>query len=258
MFVEKKTRQFDDKPFLQNKVRGKTESNLICGLHSVVEAIKQDVNNVSKLFCSPSGFLALEKAFTDSEILKSLEDKREIKNQEQLFALCNYDKHQGLVLAVKNVCLPELENLSEHFSKILVLDSIQDPQNLGSIIRTAAVFGFAIVIDSDYSSRITAVVSKVASGGLSHVPVIYMSNVKNFVLELKKNTDFHIIAIHENAENEIKPNLKEKVCLVLGSEEEGIRPSLIEKCHESLKIEGKGLKVLNVAQAAAIAMFSFA
>lgn len=138
----------------------------------------------------------------------------------------------------------------------LALDSIQDPQNLGAIFRTAAFFGVrGIVLPRDRSASLTETVYDVASGAVELVPHATVTNLSR-ALEAAKDAGVWIVGASEHAQRsawELGPD--RPWLLVLGNEERGLRRLTLERCDEVVAIEPRGeLTSLNVSVAAGILM----
>ena len=137
----------------------------------------------------------------------------------------------------------------------LALDSLQDPHNVGSIFRSAAVFGVrGIVMTSDRAAPLSAVVYDVASGGVEAVPFAVETNLRR-ALEAAKAAGLWILGSSEHAERSIEDIPRDRPwLLVVGNEEEGLRRLTLETCDEVCRIPPKGDVVtsLNVSVAAGI------
>jgi 23S rRNA (guanosine2251-2'-O)-methyltransferase len=150
-----------------------------------------------------------------------------------------------------------LEKLSDKKNAVLLfLDSITDPQNLGSILRSAAFFGVDGVVTMDRrAAPITAVALKISSGGFIHVPVAQVGNLVQ-ALEAAKEKGFWVYGLSEHGEGSFAgQDFSSPVALVIGNEEKGIR-TLVEKTCDvvlALPVQGK-LASLNAAVAAAVTL----
>jgi 23S rRNA (guanosine2251-2'-O)-methyltransferase len=138
----------------------------------------------------------------------------------------------------------------------LALDSVQDPQNLGSIFRTAAFFGVrGIVLPRDRAASLTDTVYDVASGAVELVPHVTVTNLAR-TLEAAKAAGVWSVGSSEHAERsawELGPD--RPWLLLLGNEEHGLRRLTLERCDELVAIEPRGeLTSLNVSVAAGILM----
>ncbi|WP_039942420.1 23S rRNA (guanosine(2251)-2'-O)-methyltransferase RlmB [Leptospira alexanderi] len=170
--------------------------------------------------------------------------------------------HQGVV-ALKSFSRQQIsdkKNLEEYLSEkpgaFLILDRIQDPGNLGNILRTAECFGITnIILPERESAGITPVVEKVSSGALSFLKIFTVKNLAN-TLELLKENGYWIVSTSDRGtENWSKlPELKELVIL-MGNEGEGVKRILLEKSDFVLRIPMHGnLSSLNVTVATGIVL----
>jgi len=155
-------------------------------------------------------------------------------------------------------------SIEELFSKVkessskkplfLALDSLQDPQNVGAIFRTAAFFGVqGIVITAERSAPLTSTVYDVASGGMEAVPFTLQTNLKR-ALEVAKNAGLWILGSSEHAHDSyLSIALDRPWLLVLGSEETGMRRLTEEACDLLCSIPPQGkVTSLNVSVAASV------
>jgi len=136
----------------------------------------------------------------------------------------------------------------------IFLDEINDPQNLGVIIRSAACFGgFAIVIPKHDACPVNDTVLHVASGGENFVPVSCVTNLTKALIEAKRCGFWATGAVVEGGEDIKKVDLPHPVCLVMGSEGKGIRKGLVSHLELKLSLPMVGASLsFNVAIACAI------
>lgn len=146
--------------------------------------------------------------------------------------------HQGV--AVFSDETPELDWTSvEEAAKgtFLVLDGIEDPQNLGAILRTSWLMGVnGVMTPEDRSVGLTATVHKVACGGVEHVPVERTSNFSNPLEQLKKNGYWVFGLSHEGKRSLFDLEIPEKIVWCIGSEEKGLRSTTERLCDELVSI----------------------
>jgi 23S rRNA (guanosine2251-2'-O)-methyltransferase len=136
------------------------------------------------------------------------------------------------------------------------LDSIQDPQNLGAILRSACFLGAkGVVIPMDRSAPVTAAVIKIAAGATSYIPVARVTNLVRTLKQLKK-AGYWVAGLEVASEKTIyEADLAEPLCLVIGNEQKGIRPLVKSECDLLVRIPATGpLQSLNAAAAAAIGL----
>lgn len=148
------------------------------------------------------------------------------------------------------------EEVSEKSGPILILDRIQDPGNLGNILRTAECFGVNTVILSEREScDITPAVEKVSSGAVHYLKIFKVVNLKQ-AIEILKEKGFWIVSVTEKGVSDPK-NLpsKEEICLVMGNESEGIKKSLLENSDFTFRIDMHGkIESLNVVVSCGIVL----
>lgn len=155
--------------------------------------------------------------------------------------------HLELVRAAKD---------KEQYPIILYLDNITDPQNLGSILRTAAFFGVAgLVITEHRSSPITPAALKISSGGFAHVPISRVTNLVHS-LEEAKEEGFWIVGLSEHATEKFETaRFDSPLCLVIGNEETGIRALTEKTCDFTVSLPGSGALIsLNAGVATAVTL----
>ncbi len=140
---------------------------------------------------------------------------------------------------------------------IIALDHVQDPHNLGAILRTAAAAGAnAVIIENRRCCDVTETVYEISRGGADRVPVVMVSNLRNALVELKK-WDCWIAGADERAEKDcFKEDLGDVSVIVLGSEGEGLSRLIREECDYMVKAPTRReFPSLNVSVAAGILIF---
>ncbi len=140
--------------------------------------------------------------------------------------------------------------------RVLLLNHLEDPQNLGALVRSAAAFGFgSIVHERERSVSVTPAAVRASAGLAFAVKFFKVSNLKLAVERLRQD-DFSVIAIDGRASQSLYEfERPPRVAMVLGAEGSGIAPTLLRQCDEGLRIPmAPGVNSLNVAQAGAIAM----
>jgi len=196
------------------------------------------------------------------EIKKLAKVKRvpiRIVPREKIESISHIDVHQGVVAYAEDFKYRELENFLSDVKNVcepivLVLDEVTDPQNFGSLIRSAEACGVSgIIISKRRSVQVTATVFKASAGAIEHVPIIRVSNLVRAVERLKER-GFWIFGADALAEKlYFEADLTGKSCIVLGGEDKGIARLLLEKCDFLVKIPMFGkVNSLNVAIAGAI------
>jgi 23S rRNA (guanosine2251-2'-O)-methyltransferase len=143
---------------------------------------------------------------------------------------------------------------------IVVLDRVNDPQNIGAVLRSAAAFGaLAVVVTAHGTPALTGALAKAASGALESVPVIAVTNLAR-ALDRLKRAGFWICGLDETARLPLAElDLGQRVALVLGSEGRGMRRLVRERCDFLARLPTHPAQpTLNVSIAAAVALYELA
>jgi len=142
--------------------------------------------------------------------------------------------------------------------RLVLLDQVTDPHNLGAILRSAAAFGACGVVVQDRNSPpITGVLAKAASGALEIVPLVRVVNLARTLEELAELGFWRLAFADEAAEPIETVDLKRDVVLVLGAEGEGLRRLTREKCDVAVRLPTRPeMPSLNVSNAAAVALYA--
>ncbi len=171
--------------------------------------------------------------------------------------------HQGVIIFTYAKEYVEIEDILEFAASknekpfIIILDSIQDPHNLGAIIRTAECAGaHGIIIPKQGSVHVTSTVEKVSTGATEYVLISMVSNL-NYAISLLKKNNIWITGVEASAtKNYYDEDFTGGIALVFGSEGEGIRKSLKDNCDFLVRLPMKGMiPSLNVSVAAGIVLF---
>lgn len=206
--------------------------------------------------------LYVDEKFNDAYFLKFLADKgvRFTRvNKEKLNQLSKHATHQGLVADVEDYQYSELASFLDTAGRkrFMILDGVEDPHNLGAILRTAEATKLtAIIISKKNQVPLNATVAKVSSGAIEHVPIVLVSNINQTIKTLK---DHHIwvIGTDGNTDQSFYDIPKDQsTAIILGNEGSGIRPLVKENCDYLVKIPMYGkINSLNVSVAAALMMY---
>lgn len=176
--------------------------------------------------------------------------------ERRFFKLEKRNQAQGIIAAVDEFRYLDFEDLinQEIQPKLVCLDRITDPQNLGAIMRTCACLGgFGVVLPKHESAEVNETVLKVACGAENHVPVCRVKNLSTAIEKAKEKGYWIGAAVVEGGQDprQIKFNLP--LGLLFGSEGQGVRPGLLEQADYKITLKMKGARLsLNVALAAGI------
>lgn len=231
----------------------------IYGKHAVEEALRNAPHTVEEVYVA--------KDLEDSK-LRGLIERHKIRSFDIRlgFALVPRDAvHQGIIarIAIDGLIQPYKDFIAKHKaspnSLLIVLDELQDPHNVGSIIRSAAAFGASgILIPSNNQAPITGTVIKVSAGMAFRIPLVAIGNVNQTIRDLKEK-GFWIYGLAGDATT---PIMQEKFdapsVLVVGNESEGIRTKTLEHCDIPLAIPmNPQCESLNAAVSTAVALYAW-
>lgn len=186
-----------------------------------------------------------------------------IEPRQALDRLVPSGRHQGIVALAGAKAYADPDDLlraardRNQPALVLLLDGVEDPHNLGAVLRSAEAAGaHGVVIPERRSVGLTGTVAKASAGALEHLPVACVPNLSRAIERLKKQ-NLWVYALDPSAEKPYTAlDLKGPVALVLGGEGKGIRPGVLEKCDDRARIPMLGrVASLNVSAAAAIVLF---
>ena len=182
--------------------------------------------------------------------------------KQKLDALSGGGNHQGVVAMAAQIEYVTIEDILEIAQTrgeapfVLILDGVEDPHNLGAIIRSADVFGVhGVIIPKHRASGVTAVVEKASAGALEHVAVAKVVNISDAIEKLKQNGLWVYAAEVGGTDLDKVEFGKGGIAVVLGSEGDGISRLVLEKCDFRVTIPNYGhVNSLNVSCAAAVVL----
>lgn len=235
----------------------KFEENIICGRNPVMEALKSGTPLDTVYISGEGGILGKIRSMAkNSGVVVKDADTRKLDQ------LTNGKSHQGVVAIGACAEYVSVEDILEVSRKkgtdpfIIICDEIEDPHNLGAIIRTAESAGAdGIIIPKRRSASLNATVFKTSAGAASWLPVARVSNLASAIDTLKKNGVW-IYGTDASGESYDGVNLCGSIGLVIGSEGFGMGRLIKEKCDFLLKLPMYGkITSLNASVAAGIFMY---
>ena len=181
------------------------------------------------------------------------------RTRDQLSAMAGTPDHQGVVARVAAADYADLEDLLEVPGRVgqvpffLALDQVQDPRNLGALLRTADAFGVhGVIVPKHHAVGLTEAAARTAMGALEYVSVARETNLVSALEKLKKSGIWIYGAASEGGMAPWSADLRGPLCLVLGGEDEGLRPLVARACDVLVSIPMRGaVGSLNVAAAGA-------
>jgi 23S rRNA (guanosine2251-2'-O)-methyltransferase len=227
---------------------------VVIGLHSCWEVIKVRKHTIKECL--------LKKDWQKSNELKKIADKVKQANATvKTVTLKDLDRfghgHQGIALVTDKGPELDFEQVNKKArATLLALDGLEDPQNLGAILRTAWLLGVdGIVLSENKTVSLTPTVMKIASGGAEHVPVEVFRNLVS-PLEQLREMGFWVVGMEAGADKGLwQLEIPEKIVWVLGSEAKGIRAQTRAVIDEFIHIPQTDASAsLNVSASATIVM----
>ena len=233
----------------------------IYGVNPVRELLRAGGEGLSELWLLEGGDRG--RAFADlARLARERGAKVREAPRERLDRLSGTDRHQGVVAVVADYRYRELDELVEAAAAappalLVVLDGIEDPHNLGAIIRSAHALGaHGVVIPKDRAVGITAVAAKASAGAVEHFPVARVTNLSQALEKLKEAGLWTVATAADGADELTAVDLTLPTALVIGSEGGGVRPLVRRTCDRSARIPMHGkVGSLNASNAAAIALY---
>ena len=202
----------------------------------------------------------LQKGFRDKTII-SLIEKRSLlvkyMDKKELEAFAKYS-HQGIILDIEDFKYANLDDLIKNDNAVvLVLDHLEDPHNLGAIIRTSEAAGVdGIISPKDRGIKVNATVMKTSAGALNNIPISIVTNLTQTIKELKKN-GFWIVGTDMDGSYDYRDiNYSGKIAIVIGNEGKGMSDIVKKSCDFVVNIPMYGkVNSLNASVSAGILIY---
>ena len=176
---------------------------------------------------------------------------------DELERICGSPDHQGICAEVEPYSYADPDTpLLDEDALVLALDEVQDPHNLGAVIRVAEVAGVAgIVIPERRSAEVTPAVCKASAGAVEHLAIARVRNLADWVGEAKRAGAW-VYGADAGGIPYNQPDYRGRVVLVLGAEGKGLRPRVAGACDELIALPVRGqVESLNVSTAAAALVY---
>ena len=224
---------------------------LVYGRNVAKEILKSD-KKVEKIL--------IQEDFNDDTVI-SLIEKRKIRPEtmsKREFSRFDKYSHQGIILYIEDFKYCEIEDfIDEENSKIVILDHLEDPHNLGAIIRTCEAAGInGIIIPKDRSVSVNSTVMKTSAGALENVKIAMVTNLNQTIKKLKENGFWIVGTDMENSVDYREIDYSGKIALVIGSEGFGMSESIRKSCDFIARIPMNGkINSLNASVAAGIMIY---
>jgi len=245
----------------RNKPHGgqPTTDDLLWGVNTVQEALHKNPRSLSEVL--------IQKGKAGPKLQEIIDAARQAKVrvrfvEPERMGVGRGRRHQGVVARQTEARFVVLEELIEQAvagsGRILILDSIQDPRNLGSILRSALAAGFSsIILTRERSAPLSGTVARTSAGAVSHLRISQVVNLADTLKQLKEHGFWIYGTVVDRAGESIySTDFSGRIGLVIGSEGKGIRPLVKKQCDHLVTIPmSTDFDSLNAAVAAALIMF---
>lgn len=241
------------------------ESRTVHGIHPVLEALRARPGDVERVYVLEGSMPPRAAA----EILSRARDAQvrvERVPRERLQALVEGGVHQGVAARLREFAYATVEEVlagataSGRPPLVVVLDGLQDPHNLGAVIRSADALGaHGVVLPKDRSVGVTPAVARASAGAVEHVPVARVTNLSRALEELKSAGLW--VAAADPAGDQVLwgARLDGPLAVVIGAEGAGVRPGVLKHCDLRLRIPMEGrVASLNASVSAALVLYEVA
>ena len=244
-----------------NKLKLQTNQIILSGKHSILSALKNKNRKLYYLILTEES----SKFWKEQIQVLNLSLVIKIKTKEELDLITNYQPHQNSILVTEPLDRISLDEFiftsklrSDLPQRIIILDQVTDPQNVGAIIRSAYAFNMdGVALSQSNSPTETSSMAKASSGAIEKIKIIQLSNMSREIKKLQA-ANFNVYGLAFGGSKNISElhNENGNVAIIVGSEGRGLRRLTKEKVDQLLEIPiNKECESLNVANAASIAMF---
>ena len=260
-FFKKKHSTVDYKEDHLKNINLKSNQIILSGKHPALSALRNKQRKIFSLISTEDHSKTWKKNIDD----RGRQIEVQIKTKEQLDKINNFKPHQNIILIVeplKRISLDEFllqnENSFKLPLRIIILDQVTDPQNVGAIIRSAYAFKMnALALSQTNSPFETSSMSKASSGAIEKLQIIELSNMSRSIKKLQ-DSGFLVYGLSQGGKGSIFNLDKEvgNIALIVGSEGKGLRRLTREKVDQLIEIPiNPDSESLNVSNAASISMF---
>ncbi len=229
---------------------------VLIGIHPVAEALRAKRPLERILIARGAGGHRLQEII---DLARTTETPVRFEDRGALDRLAGAKSHQGVVALGAEKKYAQLEDVAQASELLVVLDGVEDPHNLGAIIRTAHAAGAgAVMIAERRAAGLTETVAKAAAGALEHLPVVRVVNI-NHTLRSLKDEGYFIYGLDERGELAYDAvDWPEKTVIVMGAEGKGLHDLVKKNCDALVRIPMAGqIASLNVSVATGIVLFAW-
>jgi 23S rRNA (guanosine2251-2'-O)-methyltransferase len=236
--------------------------NYLFGLNPVLEALRASPDIVERIYLAEGA----ASARVAGELLARATEggiRVDRVDRERLSRLAEGGVHQGVVAEVREFKYLELEALIELAASagvpplLVLLDGIQDPHNLGAIVRSAHALGaHGVVLMKDRAASVTAAVMKASAGAVSHTPIARVTNLSRAIEALKEAGYWTVALDPEGDRSPWGARLDGPLAMIVGAEGAGVRKGVLGHCDFRLRIPMAGqVDSLNASVSAGVLLY---
>ena len=229
---------------------------ILIGIHPVAEALRARRPLDRVLVAKGVGGARVQEII---DLSRKNSTPLRFEERAALDRLAGSAAHQGVVALGAAKQYAELDDIVGAAHMLVVLDGLEDPHNLGAVIRTAHAAGAdAVVVPERRAAGLTDTVAKAAAGALEHLPVVRVTNINRALEDLKK-AGFWTYGVDERGDQSYDTvDYAERAVLVFGAEGKGLHQMVRQHCDVLLRIPMSGkISSLNVSVAAGVVLFDW-
>lgn len=236
--------------------------DVIYGLHAVEEALKARARTLE--------YVAVVRERKDAKLQRIIDECRNagvqvrFEAREQLTRLAKTQTHQGVIAVAAQKQYADVDSILQQkrgqHAFLLALDGVEDPHNLGALLRTADAAGVdGVIIPERRAVSVNATVAKAAAGAAEHMPVARVTNMNRTLEELKRKNVWLVGLDERGAQSYDQVDYKMDCAMVLGAEGHGLHEQVRKNCDFLVSIPMLGkVPSLNVSVAGAVVMYEVA
>lgn len=229
-------------------------SDVLAGRHPVKEALRRGTE-IKRIYLAqgvkPAPILDEIRALAESAGVPIASESR-----RRMDGIASTSAHQGVVAIIASFEYARFSDVAHQDARLILLDGVTDPNNLGSILRSVEAFRWSgVLVPRHRSAEVTTSVRKVAAGAAEIVPVVQVGSPAESVLRLVRN-GFRVLGVDPDGSFDYREaEYAAPLCIVLGAEGKGLGRLVRERCDALIRIPMRGtLGSINVAVSAAVVM----
>jgi len=235
-----------------------SEKSIVYGINPVTELLRAKRRRVERVYLLSKGKSQNLRRLTG--MLREMGIKPEYVQREFLGNMARSSEHQGVVAVCEPIrIMPYRLFLDDpaRYSNILILNNVQDPHNLGAVIRSAYLFSFyGIVLTKKNTASITPAVIKASSGAIEYVDIAIEENIPQVLMDLKR-VGYKVVSLDAKGEKDIRDiHISGRVAVIVGGEDAGVNRKLLSISDYIVRIPTSDESIsLNLSVSAAVMMY---